>query len=150
MKRARKKIAIRSQQDIVEARLVARRLAEELGFLGVDLVIIATVVSEVARSVARGGEVLLSTTRKGGCQGLVIVGRSGRPGAANLALAFQGGCSTSLDYALCLRGAQRSMDNFKIFSDVSQRTTVTMKKWLKSGDGARAAIAGKAADTVRC
>jgi serine/threonine-protein kinase RsbT len=127
-------IPIRRQEDIVEARLAARQMAQELGFSGSDLVMICTVVSEMARSVAEGGEILLSSARNNRRRGMAIVGRGSRPGARDWAAQGEGD-STLRGYSLSLRHAQRSMDNVEVISGAGDGITVSMKKWLKMENG---------------
>jgi len=127
-----KHIPIRLDDDIVDARLAARGMAEELGFSGSNLVLIATAVSEVARNIveyASQGEVILAPAdahRKG----IAVIARDHGPGIVNVARALEPGYSTSRGLGLGLPGARRLMDEFEIVSRVGVGTTVTMRKWL--------------------
>ena len=61
------RLAIHSSPDVITARQHAREMSEKCGCLGTSLVMITSVVSEVARSVAEHplpGEMLLSISRK--------------------------------------------------------------------------------------
>lgn len=115
----------------MEARMAARRMAEQLGFSGSDLVMICTVVSEVARCVSEGGEILLSSARNSSRKGMTIVGRASGPGTPYLAAARGEGDSTLQDYALSLCHARRAMDHVEVFSGNAEGLTVSMNKWLK-------------------
>jgi serine/threonine-protein kinase RsbT len=127
-----RRIPIRLDDDIVDARLAARAMAEEIGFSGTNLVLIATAVSEVARNIldyASRGEVVVSPLddrRKG----IAVIARDEGPGIANVARAMEPGYSTSRGLGLGLPGARRLMDEFEIVSRVGVGTTVTMRKWL--------------------
>lgn len=131
---AQQLISIRSNADIVDARLAARKMAEAMGFTGSDLVLIATAVSEVTRNIveyAGRGEVRLSVTEANGKRGLTIVARDDGPGIENVARAMQVGYTTSRGLGLGLPGAKRLMDDFEIVSKLGCGTTITMRKWLR-------------------
>ncbi len=127
-------VPIRSDGDIVDARLAARKMAEAMGFAGSDLVLIATAVSEVTRNIveyAGHGEVSLSVAQVNGRTGLTIIARDDGPGIENVARAMQVGFTTSRGLGLGLPGAKRLMDEFEIVSQVGVGTTITMRKWLR-------------------
>lgn len=127
-------VPIRSDGDIVDARLAARKMAEAMGFAGSDLVLIATAVSEVTRNIveyAGRGEVSLSVAQVNGRKGLTIIARDDGPGIENVARAMQVGFTTSRGLGLGLPGAKRLMDEFEIVSQVGVGTTITMRKWLR-------------------
>jgi len=126
-------IRITSDVDIVEARKVARTLAANVGFVGCDLVIIATAVSEIGRNIveyAGEGEVVLSAVQNSVRRGLQVVGRDEGPGIADINQAVQDGYSTSRGLGLGLPGSRRLVDEFHIDSKVGLGTTVTLRKWL--------------------
>ncbi|HEV2201972.1 MAG TPA: anti-sigma regulatory factor [Bryobacteraceae bacterium] len=126
-------IAIASDADIVEARIAARALAAFVGFSEVDLVMIATAVSEVARNIieyAKPGEVVLSVVHNGLRRGLEVIARDRGPGIADVSQAMQDGFSTARGLGLGLPGSRRLMDEFQVHSKIGQGTTVTMRKWL--------------------
>jgi serine/threonine-protein kinase RsbT len=129
-----KVVLIRSDVDIVEARQAARGMAEDLGFSGSDLVMIATAVSEIARNIveyAKNGEIVLTPVQNTRAVGLRVIGRDSGPGIPDVVLALQEGYSTARGLGMGLPGARRLMDEFEIDSRVGHGTTVTMKKWLK-------------------
>jgi len=126
-------IPIASDTGIIEARVAARALATYVGFTGVDLVMIASAVSEVARNIveyAKPGEVVLSVVQTSSRRGVRVVARDRGPGIADLSLAMQDGYSTSRGLGLGLPGSRRMMDEFAVESQVGLGTTVTMGKWL--------------------
>jgi serine/threonine-protein kinase RsbT len=133
---AAKSISVRvaSDADIVSARLAGRNLAEQIGFRGGDIVIIATAISEVARNIveyAKEGEIILNSLEHGVRHGIQIVARDHGPGIADIDQAMQNGYSTAKGLGLGLPGARRLMDEFEIRSEKGVGTIVTMKKWLK-------------------
>ncbi len=126
------RLPIRSEADIVTARLQARALGEPLGFSVGELTAIATAISEVARNIllyAGKGEVLLGIVRDGGRRGIAVVARDEGPGIPDIALALQDGYSTGRGLGLGLPGVKRLMDEFAITSEVGRGTTVSAKKW---------------------
>jgi len=128
-----RQIWIGSDVDIVEARMAARALAAEAGFDGVDLVMIATAVSEVARNIieyAKPGELAISIISNGHKRGLEVIARDQGPGIADVGRAMEDGYSTARGLGLGLPGSRRLMDEFHVESKVGRGTTITMKKWL--------------------
>lgn len=128
-------LAIVSEHDILKARQQGRELAEQMGFAGTDLTILATAISEIVRNIvqyARGGEVTFVGVREGGRRGIVIVARDDGPGIPDIAQAMQDGFSTGRSLGLGLPGARRLMDEFDLDSQEGAGTTVTMKKWMRS------------------
>jgi serine/threonine-protein kinase RsbT len=126
-------IPIARDTDILTARLAARALASRVGFTGTDLVLIASVVSEVARNIvayARPGEVVLSVVQHRSRLGLEVIARDQGPGIADLSRALEEGFSTSRSLGLGLPGSKRFMDEFRLESTLGIGTTVTMRKWL--------------------
>jgi serine/threonine-protein kinase RsbT len=128
-------LQIRSEHDILSARQRGRELAEQLGFVGSELTIVATAISEVARNIvqyAGHGEISFAVVRKGESRGLVVVARDDGPGIADVVQAMQDGFSTGRSLGLGLPGARRLMDEFEVDSELGRGTTVTMKKWMRS------------------
>ena len=131
---AETRVPIASDADIVSARQRGRAMAAELGFVGGDLALIATAISEIARNIvvyAKQGEIVLRPLQKGGKGGILVIARDQGPGIPDVALAMQDGYSTGKSLGLGLPGAKRIMDDFDIVSAVGKGTTVTMKKWVR-------------------
>jgi serine/threonine-protein kinase RsbT len=127
-------VQIKSERDIVEARQEGRKLAAEVGFSGVDLTLIATAISEMARNIAvyaGEGEIALDSIEDGGRRGIMVVARDEGPGIADLERAMQDGFSTGMSLGLGLPGARRLMDELEVSSRVGKGTSVTMKKWKR-------------------
>ena len=126
-------MSVETDMDIVVARQQGRQLAERYGFRGVDLIVIATAISEIARNIlsyATRGEVLLRGEHQGGRQGIVVVARDDGPGVEDIERAMEDGFSTGDGLGLGLPGARRLMDEFEIISAPGAGTTVTMRKWV--------------------
>ncbi len=131
------RVAISSEADIVTARQKGRDMAVSLGFGGVDLTLISTAISEVARNIVRyagRGELLFwADAPASSGQALVVQARDEGPGIADLSLAMQDGFSTSNGLGLGLPGCRRLMDEFEIQSAPGKGTVVTLKKLKRSG-----------------
>ena len=125
---------IRSDLDIVAARLAGRTLAQEVGFSGSDLIVVATAISELARNIvlyARHGEIHLGAIEKGGLNGIEVIARDRGPGIADVEQAMQDGFTTSHGLGLGLPGTRRLMDEFDLQTTKGQGTTVTCRKWVR-------------------
>lgn len=126
------RVPIKSEPDILAARRAARALAQPLGFSDVQLIEIATAISEIARNIllyAREGEMRIGEVREGRRSGVRIVAIDRGPGIPDLEAAMADGVSTGGGLGLGLPGARRLMDGFEIASRVGEGTTVTMVKW---------------------
>ena len=127
-----RRVPIDSSGDIVSARQKGRVLAEQLGFSGSELTLIATAISEVARNIveyAGSGEILLIPIVQGNRRGIKIIAQDEGPGIPDIEHALQDGYSTSSGLGLGLPGAKRLMDDLQIVSGLGQGTKVTMIKW---------------------
>ena len=127
------RVPIGSALDIVTARQMGRSMAQELGFDGAEVTLIAAAISEVSRNIveyAKGGVIILQTLNNGSKRGLAVVARDRGPGIEDVAKAMQYGYSTRRGLGVGLPGAKLLMDDFDIVSKVGVGTTITMKKWL--------------------
>jgi serine/threonine-protein kinase RsbT len=127
-------VAILSDTDIVVARQKSRELSGKLGFSFVDLTLIATAVSELARNIVLyggTGEIQLRVVENGIKRGIVVVAADQGRGIADIQRALQDGYSTSGSLGLGLPGTRRLMDEFEIVSAPGKGTTVTVKKWKR-------------------
>jgi len=125
-------VPIRSEVDLVTARLRGREVASKLPFSSSELTLVATAISEVTRNIltyAGTGELSLGLVQQGQKMGVSIVARDQGPGIADLFSAMQDGYSTSGSLGLGLPGSKRLMDEFSIVSEIGQGTTVAMTKW---------------------
>lgn len=127
-------LLIRSDLDIVSARVEARDLAKDLGFGTIDQARIATAISELTRNIvlyAGEGLVILRVVERGGKRGIEVVCEDEGPGIEDLSLVMQDGYSTSRGLGMGLPGAKRLMDDFEIESKIGQGTRVVVRKWLR-------------------
>ena len=109
-------------------------MAAQLGFSGVDLTLIATAISEMARNIAvytGEGEIVLDAIQDGSKQGILVVARDEGPGIPDVERALQDGFSTGQSLGLGLPGARRLMDELEVASQAGKGTSVTMKKWKR-------------------
>ncbi len=128
------RVAIRSDSDIVVARQKGRQLAAELGFQSTDTILVATVISELARNIvryAKAGDIILEGAVNGTSHGIVITARDDGPGIWNVEQAMQVGYSTSGGLGLGLPGVRRLMDEFEIASKAGEGTVVKTTKWKR-------------------
>jgi len=128
------RIAISSGADIVAARLEGRELAAQAGFSSIDLTVIATAISELARNIveyARTGEMILSVIQEGNRKGFRVEARDEGPGIPDVELAMQDGYSTGGGLGLGLPGTRRLMDEFLINSGAGKSTRVVATKWIR-------------------
>jgi serine/threonine-protein kinase RsbT len=127
------RVPIDSDVDVVAARQKGRELAHELGFDGIDLALIATAISELARNIvlyARIGDIKIRS-EVGCAQAIVVIASDEGPGIADVDKAMRDGFSTCGGLGLGLPGVRRLMDEFEIASEPGRGTTVTVKKWKR-------------------
>jgi serine/threonine-protein kinase RsbT len=129
-----KRLQILSDRDIVAAREEGRIVGRAAGLSSIDLTLIATAMSEVARNIlayAREGRIILGTLNDDGRKCIMVVAEDGGPGIVDVSLAMQDGYSTGKGLGIGLPGARRLMDEFQITSIAGKGTVVTMKKWVR-------------------
>jgi serine/threonine-protein kinase RsbT len=127
------RVPILADIDIVNARQQGRALAERVGFIGSDLTVIATVISELGRNMltyAEKGVIRLRSHYFGGRRGIMIIAEDEGPGIVDVELALQDAYSTSKSLGLGLPGTRRLMDEFEIVSVLGKGTKVTVTKWV--------------------
>lgn len=123
---------VRTEQDVVLARQLIRKLAVGCGLRLVDQTKVVTAVSELARNtVVYGGgggmdwELLEDGIRKG----LRMRFSDQGPGIPDMSLALTDGWTSGSGMGLGLTGARRLVDEFEIHSVVGEGTRVTITKW---------------------
>lgn len=127
-------LLVRSDLDIVSARVEGRDMAKALGFGTIDQARIATAISELTRNIvlyAGEGTVTLRPIERGSKKGIEVVCEDHGPGIEDVNLVMQDGYSTSRGLGMGLPGAKRLMDEFEIESQVGKGTRVTARKWLR-------------------
>lgn len=132
------RVTVNSPADLVTARQRGRALAQELGFGGSDLTVIATAISEITRNIleyAGTGELVMRAVKNpNGRAGIAITAHDEGPGIPNIPLAMQDGFSTGRGLGLGLPGTRRLMDEFEVRSTLGRGTKVIMTKWLPSSE----------------
>ncbi len=130
------RIPVRTDADVVLARQTGRALAGELGFSATDGTVIATAISEVTRNIVKfagTGEVRIGRLEEPSRCGLLVVARDAGPGIPDVAQAMADGHSTYGGLGLGLPGCRRLMDDFALESGPGKGTTVTLRKWRRTG-----------------
>ncbi len=127
-------VSIRSDADIIAARMAARDVARSMGFSAIDQARIATATSELARNIllyAGEGSVTIAPIRRDTLYGIEMIFEDQGPGIANLELLLSNGDATSMMSGLGLAGTRRLMDEMDIQSVVGQGTTITCRRWRR-------------------
>lgn len=113
-------LSLASERDVVDARQLARAIAEGLGFEHHDQIRIATAVSEIARNAfryARGGLVAFSLDAEARLFQIEISDTGG--GIPHLDRVLGGSYRSSTGMGVGITGTKRLMDSFRIESSSS-------------------------------
>src|SRR5919204_112482 len=105
---AETRVAIASDEDMVEARAEGRAVAAQLGFSRTDATLVATAISEVARNIvvhAGRGEIVIRPVYDEDRHGIVVVARDSGPGIDDPEAAMKDGVGAPGGLGLGLRGA---------------------------------------------
>jgi signal transduction histidine kinase/ActR/RegA family two-component response regulator len=125
-------VALRTEQDVVTARQLARQISGLLAFEPQDQVRIATAVSEIARNAFRyagGGDVEFSVEGVRAPQLFSIHVSDHGPGIANLDAIIRGTYRSSTGMGLGIVGARRLMDHCNVTTAPGE-TRVMMQKLM--------------------
>jgi serine/threonine-protein kinase RsbT len=123
---------IRSSEDVVRVRQVAREWATAQGLSLVDQTKIVTAASELARNTldhGGGGTVRLEAINSEARRGLRLTFEDHGPGIPDIELALKDGYTTAGGLGLGLSGARRLSNEFEIFSRVGEGTRVMIARW---------------------
>jgi len=123
---------IKSSEDVVRVRQVAREWATAQGLSLVDQTKIVTAASELARNTldhGGGGTVRLEAINSEARHGLRLTFEDHGPGIPDIELAQTDGYTTAGGLGLGLSGAKRLSNEFEIFSRVGEGTRVTITRW---------------------
>jgi serine/threonine-protein kinase RsbT len=126
-------LEIKSEADMIKARVRAKAIAEALGFNYMDQTRIATAVSELTRNAyqyAGKGKMTIKPLNKQGRKGMEIAVEDHGPGIEDLDRALEGGHSTGGGLGMGLSGSKRLMDEFDVKTKRNEGTSVTVRKWL--------------------
>src|SRR5262245_12340990 len=125
-------MSIKSSEDVVRVRQVAREWALAQGLSLVDQTKIVTAASELARNTldhGGGGTVTLEAINSEMRQGLRLTFEDQGPGIPDIELALKDGYTTAGGLGLGLSGAKRLANEFEIFSRVGKGTRVMITRW---------------------
>jgi serine/threonine-protein kinase RsbT len=123
---------LRTSDDIVRVRQLARSWAVTIGFSLVDQTKIVTTASELARNTIAyggGGKVRLRWVVNGTRTGLRMDFVDTGPGIPDIELAMRDGYSTGTGLGLGLSGSKRLMNEFEIESSPGKGTRVSVARW---------------------
>lgn len=123
---------LKSEQDIVMARQLVRKLAQEITFSLVDQTKIVTAASELARNALTyggGGEMTCEVLLDGIRHGLRLTFADRGPGIPNLELALTDGWTSGGGMGMGLSGTKRLVNQFDIETKVGEGTKVVVTRW---------------------
>jgi serine/threonine-protein kinase RsbT len=126
------RVEIRSSDDVVRVRQLARTMALEAGLGLVDQTKIITAASELARNTidyGGGGSVLAELVEGAGRRGLKLTFEDKGPGIADIAAALKDGFTTGKGMGLGLGGAKRLSNEFSIHSKPGEGTKIVIARW---------------------
>ena len=125
-------LPLRSTDDVVHVRQVARQWAVQMGLSLVDQTKLVTAASELARNTVTyggGGEVILEALNDSNRRGVRLTFTDQGPGILDIALALKDGYTTGTGMGLGLGGAKRLVNEFDIVSRAGEGTRVSITKW---------------------
>ena len=125
-------MSIKSSEDVVRVRQVAREWATAQGLSLVDQTKIVTAASELARNTldhGGGGTVKLEAINSEARRGLRLTFEDHGPGIPDIELALKDGYTSAGGLGLGLSGAKRLSNEFEIFSRVGEGTRVMIARW---------------------
>lgn len=123
---------LKSEQDIVMARQLVRKLCQELAFSLVDQTKMVTAASELARNAlvyGRGGAMIWEKVDQPGRRGLKLLFADQGPGIPNVDLAMTDGWTSGNGLGMGLTGAKRLVNDFELDTKVGGGTRVTITRW---------------------
>jgi serine/threonine-protein kinase RsbT len=126
------RLDIRSSDDVVRVRQLARMMALEAGLSLVDQTKIITAASELARNTldyGGGGIVLAELVQAPARRGLRLTFEDSGPGIPDIAAALKDGFTTGKGMGLGLGGARRLSNEFSIHSKPGEGTKVVIARW---------------------
>ena len=132
IERASGSVPVRIEQDVVIARQIVRKLAQDCGMRLVDQTKLVTAVSELARNTVvygGGGDMDWVLFAEGTRSGVRLTFRDEGPGIADIKLAMTDGWTSGGGLGLGLTGAKRLVDEFDLDSSPGAGTRISIAKW---------------------
>jgi serine/threonine-protein kinase RsbT len=126
------RLDIRSSDDVVRVRQLARTIAIAAGLSLVDQTKIITAASELARNTldyGGGGFVLAELIDTVGRRGIRLSFEDKGPGIADIEAALKDGYTTGKGMGLGLGGAKRLSNEFSIHSKPGEGTKIVIARW---------------------
>jgi serine/threonine-protein kinase RsbT len=126
------RLEIRSSDDVVRVRQLARTLALAAGLSLVEQTKIITAASELARNTldhGGGGFVLAELVEAVGRRGIRLTFEDQGPGIVDIDTALKDGFTTGRGMGLGLGGARRLSNEFSIESKLGEGTKVVIARW---------------------
>ena len=120
------------EQDVVLARQLVRKLAQECGMRLIDLTKMVTAVSELARNTmvyGGGGDMDWQILDEDHKVGLRLTFRDEGPGIADIKLAMTDGWTSGSGMGLGLTGAKRLVQEFELDTEPGKGTRITITRW---------------------
>jgi serine/threonine-protein kinase RsbT len=129
-------VSIRSDLDIVAARMAARDVARKIGFYAIDQARIATIASELSRNIvmyAGEGTLRIEQIVRDDMCGIQMVFEDHGPGISDLDSLLHNGSVTQPHplKGLGLHGSRRLLDEMHVETRIGEGTTITCRKWLR-------------------
>ncbi|MFH8462472.1 anti-sigma regulatory factor [Streptomyces sp. NPDC017991] len=125
---------ITASAGVVQARQLARALAQECRFSLVEQTKLITAASELARNTlihGGGGTMTARLVDERGRRGVRLVFSDDGPGIPDVELALTDGWTSGGGMGLGLSGSRRLVDDFVLDTTPRQGTTVTITKWAR-------------------
>jgi serine/threonine-protein kinase RsbT len=132
MDSAQVEVPLLSEQDVVVARQLVRKKAQESGMSLVDQTKLVTAASELARNTViygGGGKMTLESLVNSGRRGLRLAFKDQGPGIPNLDLALKDGWTSGNGLGMGLSGSRRLVNEFDLVTKVGEGTCVTIAHW---------------------
>jgi serine/threonine-protein kinase RsbT len=123
---------IHVEQDVVLARQLTRKLAQDCGMRLIDLTKLVTAVSELARNTmvyGGGGDMDWQVLEDGSRTGVRLIFRDEGPGIADVKLAMTDGWTSGGGLGLGLTGAKRLVEEFELVTAPGEGTRITITRW---------------------
>lgn len=126
------RVELGTEPDIVRARQLVRKLAQDTRFSLVDQTKLVTAASELARNTVKhggGGYMDMQLLADGGRQGIRLHFVDEGPGIADLDQAMTDGWTSGGGLGLGLSGSRRLSNEFEIQSAPGDGTRVSITRW---------------------